>query len=66
VGALDAGQAHQSRYRLAVPAVATVVEFGGEPAGAVDTAMLRPCLPGHLDPMLVVAFPVSGALPAGA
>lgn len=65
VGALNAGQAHQSRHRLAVPPVTTVVEFGGEPAGAVDASVLRPGLPGDLDALFVVAFPVSGMLPAG-
>lgn len=66
VGALDLSQPHQPGNRLAVPAVAAFVQLGGEPPGAVDAAVFRPGLPGDLDTVLVVAFPVGGAMPAGA
>lgn len=44
--------------------MSTLVRFSGQSAGTVDATMLQPRLPGHLDPGLVITFPVGGALPA--
>lgn len=64
VGTLDTGQPHQSRYRLAVPAVTALVQLSGKPAGAIDASMIRPGLTGDRDALFVVALPVEGTLPA--
>src|SRR3712207_2817962 len=49
VHSFDGAQAHQPGDPLAVPGVAAVADLGGQPAGAIDPAVLLPRDPGGLD-----------------
>jgi hypothetical protein len=49
VHSLDRAQPHQSSHPLAIPAVPAVADFCGQPAGAIDPAVLDPGGPRGLD-----------------